>query len=904
MYKKQFSQNSIWKRWGFTALLFVCLVMASPLFSKAAQSDTPIDHLEDIYITGFFKAVPGRHLHWTHAGSDYAWQPYLFLPSGSDSDTVQIWFASKNVKKDNTEHTLQEGYVMINGEKVCSGDSIQLPEDGGKLVVTPGDGEAVTVGVKRSKEIASLFIDTASGSMDTIHADKSNKEKGDMLLMQGDGTLDYQGALKHIKGRGNATWDMAKKPYNIKLEDSADLLDMGSAKGWCLLANYSDTSLLRNHIVYNLAEETGIPFTMDSRSVDLYLNGEYNGTYLMTEKIEIGKNRVNITDMEKATEKVNSQDLDSYPSGGTSGYQRGTRKWSRIPNDPEDITGGYLIEVELDDRYAAEACGFVTTIGQAVTMKAPEFVSENQINYIADLYQEMEDAIYSKTGYNQKGKHFTEYIDEESIAKMYLLQEYSLNLDTGITSFYLYKDSEKAGDGKFHMAPVWDFDMSIGNYGYRDNVNLSDPQVWWANRAQIYNVGGLNILAQAVQFDSVKKLIVEQWNDVFYPVIRACLEEDKSYPLKKLKAVSSYKKELASSAGMNFVVWPDALKHTITGIWNGNDFAGSVDYITDFLKRRETFLHRAFAYGTASGYEAIKGDVSIEGIMKAGQEITAQVKGSNAKAFSYQWMADGEAIEGASQAVYLLSQADVGKEISVMVKDVGGTYLSAIYGASAEKVQGEDPKPDPIPDPDPVPNPGQKPDSDTLPDKTPVPVALAVSDVTRITSTKSGVKIQFSKVEYASSYEIYRKVGNNLLKIASVKGLTFTDTDPVGGKNIVYMVKAVSDGQTAYLDADFGVSKSIKLPKAPANLKAKAQKGGKVKLSWKKVKGASAYLIYRADKKGGKYKLLKTVRKQNSIAYMDNKGLKKGNNYYYRIAVLKNGKYSPIGGKIKVSVKK
>ena len=100
------------------------------------------------------------------------------------------------------------------------------------------------------------------------------------------------------------------------------------------------------------------------------------------------------------------------------------------------------------------------------------------------------------------------------------------------------------------------------------------------------------------------------------------------------------------------------------------------------------------------------------------------------------------------------------------------------------------------------------------------------------------------------------------------------------------------------------MSKSIKLPKAPANLKAKAQKGGKVKLSWKKVKGASAYLIYRADKKGGKYKLLKTVRKQNSIAYMDKKGLKKGNNYYYRIAVLKSGKYSPIGGKIKVSVKK
>lgn len=59
---------------------------------------------------------------------------------------------------------------------------------------------------------------------------------------------------------------------------------MGKGKGWCLLANYADRSLLRNRIVYNLAEETGIPFTMDSRNIDLYINGDYMGSYLITEK--------------------------------------------------------------------------------------------------------------------------------------------------------------------------------------------------------------------------------------------------------------------------------------------------------------------------------------------------------------------------------------------------------------------------------------------------------------------------------------------------------------------------------------------------------------------------------------------------------------------------------------------
>lgn len=92
-------------------------------------------------------------------------------------------------------------------------------------------------------------------------------------------------------------------------------------------------------MIYKLAEETGVPFTMDSKSVDLYLNGSYNGTYLLTEKVEIDKNRVNITDMEKATEEVNDAELDSYSAGGVSESRAQTRKWVNIPNNPEDITG-------------------------------------------------------------------------------------------------------------------------------------------------------------------------------------------------------------------------------------------------------------------------------------------------------------------------------------------------------------------------------------------------------------------------------------------------------------------------------------------------------------------------------------------------------------------------------------
>ena len=118
------------------------------------------------------------------------------------------------------------------------------------------------------------------------------------------------------------------------------------------------------------------------------------------------------------------------------------------------------------------------------------------------------------------------------------------------------------------------------------------------------------------------------------------------------------------------------------------------------------------------------------------------------------------------------------------------------------------------------------------------------------------------------------------------------------------MVKAISGEPAKFADADFGAGKSIKLPKAPENFKAKAQKGGNIQLSWKKVKGASAYLIYRADSKNGKYKLLKTVKKQGRTAYADQKKLKKNKKYYYKIIVLKNGMYSPFSNAVKASVKK
>ena len=86
-------------------------------------------------------------------------------------------------------------------------------------------------------------------------------------------------------------------------------------------------------------------------------------------------------------------------------------KWINIPNDPVDITGGYLLELEFASRYNDEISGFVSNHGQWVVVKSPEYASEAEVRYIAGLYNEAEEALYSETGYNSIGKHYTDYFE-------------------------------------------------------------------------------------------------------------------------------------------------------------------------------------------------------------------------------------------------------------------------------------------------------------------------------------------------------------------------------------------------------------------------------------------------------------------------------------------------------------
>jgi hypothetical protein len=135
--------------------------------------------------------------------------------------------------------------------------------------------------------------------------------------------VDEDGLVTHydsvsIRGRGNSTWNMAKKPYKIKFNEKEKLLGKGYAKAkkWTLLANAGDKTMMRNAVTSALGRRTSLPFNPAAKFVDLVLNNVYQGTYQISDQIDVRPHRVDITEQ-------------NYPLG---------------QND--NITGGYLLEVD------------------------------------------------------------------------------------------------------------------------------------------------------------------------------------------------------------------------------------------------------------------------------------------------------------------------------------------------------------------------------------------------------------------------------------------------------------------------------------------------------------------------------------------------------------------------------
>ncbi len=395
---------------------------------------------------------------------------HLFLPGAVKGRKLHVTYGG-------TEQ------IFVDEKSIKNGKSYSFSAGQHTLQTEGKEGAVQDLYVWYTSDIPSLFLETESGGTEQIHASKDVSEPGRMMIMDSRGRNYFEGDLESIHCRGNSSFEETdKKSYTIKLDRKADLFGMGSAKKWILTANAFDDTLVRNATAFSIAHMLGLDFTPDTCFVDVYINGNFIGNYLLSEKIEVGKNRVNIRNLEDEVETLN----DGENPADTEFFmeQQGrlfSTKGYRIAEEPADISGGYLLELETSDRYGLEASGFLTSRMQPVVFASPKYASYDQVSYVAALYQDFEDAMFSEDGYSPyTGKAYSEYIDMDSFARKYLVEELVKNLDASFTSQYIYKYDDDVST-KFYAGPCWDYDKSIAASGItEDGIDLHDPNGLYA----------------------------------------------------------------------------------------------------------------------------------------------------------------------------------------------------------------------------------------------------------------------------------------------------------------------------------------------------------------------------------------------------------------------------------------
>lgn len=392
--------------------------------------------------------------------------------------------------------------------------------------------------------------------------------------------------LKKIKGRGNSSYEASarvygKYAYNLTSDKKVELIDgAATAKKWSLLANNVDSTMLRNTLIYSIADDIGIKYVPKTRVIDLYDNGNYLGCYILAEKVEYGEDTLmsDMINLDKVNEAYNASihsDFDTdncilkektyTTSGGTTYTYRCATTYTTEYSDepvafetPENFKEcNFLLEHELFDRYTTEASYFISgRTKQAVVVKYPEYATEEEMLWIIDLYEQAESAVYEGT-YDD----IDAILDVDSFARMYLIQELALNLDAGATSYYIHNNVYTDDNGELQSelvtSPVWDYDWAAGSYVYDSDstggkageckytyngstvsgdVNVADPEQMFVNVKALKtgpkdtvhekDYDNYNFQAMLCQNDTFWALCQNIWTNEMVAVLEEHLDTD------------------------------------------------------------------------------------------------------------------------------------------------------------------------------------------------------------------------------------------------------------------------------------------------------------------------------------------------------------------------------------------
>ncbi|MBR4336778.1 MAG: CotH kinase family protein [Bacteroidaceae bacterium] len=372
---------------------------------------------------------------------------------------------------------------------------------------TASDLPLITIHTTDAREVTSrtTYID---GTYSAIYSTKIDGSPA-----RSSGGTRIQSDTLQIRGRGNASWGFPKKPYRLKLNRARKLMGMSAdAKNWTLINNYGDKTLMRNLLAFDVSCRLGMAWTPEGRLVDVFFNGEYEGTYQLCDQVQVHEDRVAVTKMEKT---------DNYG---------------------DFVTGGYLIE--LDSYASGEPKWFTSsTFRIPITIKYPdsENITPYQEAYIKNQWNAFERTV-SSSNYADPETGYASMLDVPSFVQYFLVGEYSGNTDT-YWSVNVWKERD---DPRFHFGPVWDFDLAFENDNRTYPISsIGNTFIALSSRSSAAN--GVRSLIPRI-INTTKDLQCEEWS-------RARLDRGLSTE-QMLHLVDSLAEKADVSQRLNFIRWP------------------------------------------------------------------------------------------------------------------------------------------------------------------------------------------------------------------------------------------------------------------------------------------------------------------------------------------------------------
>ncbi len=389
-----------------------------------------------------------------------------------------------------------------------------------------------------------------------------------------------------IEFRGSTSQQLfPKKPYGLELwvdstqkSRKATLLGMPEESDWILNATYNDKTLMRDVLSYDLANRMG-RYATRSRYCEMVINGNYEGLYILMEKIKKDKNRVDISTL-KLTD-----------------------------NTGDDVTGGYILKIDKLEGAKSRSWNTTLTVGSEkyiipIQVDYPKLadITDAQFNYIQKYVTDFETSLKSTDYLNPKAQ-WRDMIDIDSFVDYFLITEFTKNVDGYRLSTYFYKDKDSKG-GKLKMGPAWDYNLAFGNADYLEGYKTTGWQ---------YKINDLAIPAKDTYFLSPtwwERLTVDSTFRYRASKRWEVLRKTALNPDRINSWMDSTANVLQEPKNRNFSRWTGVLgKYVWPNYYVGATYENETTWMKDWIRQRTVWLDaqlRAFGQPLANENEITK----------------------------------------------------------------------------------------------------------------------------------------------------------------------------------------------------------------------------------------------------------------------------------------------------------